>query len=580
MAATTQPPPPASSVSSTTANGTDLESQQPKTKASHFSLILDQAGITDAVLNYNYVGNGTTESPYLVEFLPNDPRNALNFSQSKKWFITILQAIATLAVAFASTAYSGGLTSILMEFHVSTEVVILGISMFVLGFAIGPLFWAPLSELYGRQIPFFISYMSLTAFNAGAAGAPTMAALIVLRFFAGSFGSSPLTNAGGIIADMFEARERGLATAFFAMAPFLGPTIGPIAGGFLGEHEGWRWVEGMMAIFTGIVWIVNSLVIPETYAPYLLRRRAAALSKKTGKVYISKIDVGRPHTTVATQFKVALLRPWILLFKEPIVLLTSIYMAIIYGTLYLCFAAFPIVFQQGRGWSPGTGGLAFIGIAVGMVFAVAGTILDQKRYMRAAEAAGGHAPPEARLPPTLVGSILIPAGLFWFAWTNGNDIHWVVCIIGSTIFSTGLVLVFLSLMNYLVDSYVIFAASVLAANSVLRSLFGAAFPLFTTYMYDDLGIHWASSIPAFLAVACVPFPFLFYKYGETIRMKCEFAAEAANVLQRMRTKHEEITEDQAVVEAQEAEKERRASNALRRSLTKTHTNTSARGAAS
>jgi MFS family permease len=68
--------------------------------------------------------------------------------------------------------------------------------------------------------------MALTAFNAGAAGAPTMAALIVLRFFAGSFGSSPLTNAGGVIADMFHANERGLATALFAMAPFLGPTIG------------------------------------------------------------------------------------------------------------------------------------------------------------------------------------------------------------------------------------------------------------------------------------------------------------------------------------------------------------------
>ncbi|RFN54849.1 hypothetical protein FIE12Z_878 [Fusarium flagelliforme] len=572
MTAATQIPPPESSASSTTANGADIESQRAETKASHFSLILDQTGITEAVINYNYAGNGTPESPYLVEFLPNDARNALNFPRSKKWIITILQAIATLAVAFASTAYSGGLASIIMEFHVSTEVVILGISMFVLGFAIGPLFWAPLSELYGRQIPFFFSYLALTAFNAGAAGAPTMAALIVLRFFAGSFGSSPLTNAGGVIADMFEARERGLATALFAMAPFLGPTIGPIAGGFLGENEGWRWVEGMMAIFTGVVWIINSLVIPETYAPYLLRRRAAALSKKTGKVYISKVDAGRPRHTVTEQFKIALLRPWVLLFKEPIVLLTSIYMAIIYGTLYLCFAAFPIVFQQGRGWSPGVGGLAFIGIAVGMMFAVAGTILDQKRYMRVVEANGGAAPPEARLPPTLVGSILIPVGLFWFAWTNGPDVHWIVSIIGSVFFATGLVLVFLSLLNYLVDSYVIFAASVLAANSVLRSLFGAAFPLFTTYMYDDLGIHWASSIPAFLAVACVPFPFLFYKYGENIRMRCEFASEAANVLERMRTKHEVITEDQAAEEAHEAELERRASNALRRSLTKSHTN--------
>ncbi|KAF5585111.1 multidrug resistance [Fusarium subglutinans] len=113
----------------------------------------------------------------------------------------------------------------------------------------------------------------------------------------------------------------------------------------------------------------------------------------------------------------------------------------------------------------------------------------------------------------------------------------------------------------------IFAASVLAANSILRSLFGAVFPLFTTYMYNDLGIHWASSISAFLAVACVPFPFLFHKYAKTIRMKCEYAAEAADVLQRMRTKHGMITEDQA-------ELERRASNALRRSLTEPRTSKS------
>lgn len=203
-----------------------MESQVSRTKATHFSLLLDQAGLDDAVLNHKYAGEGTTESPYLVEFLPNDPRNPITFSQTKKWTITVLQAIATLAVAFVSTAYSGGLSEILKDFRVSTQVSILGVSLFVLGFAIGPLFWAPLSELLGRQIPFTISYAGLTAFNAAAAGAPTMPALIVLRFFAGAFGSSPLTNAGGVIADMFDANERGIPTALFAMAPFLGPTIG------------------------------------------------------------------------------------------------------------------------------------------------------------------------------------------------------------------------------------------------------------------------------------------------------------------------------------------------------------------
>lgn len=357
---------------------------------------------------------------------------------------------------------------------------------------------------------------------------------MILRFFAGAFGSSPLTNSGGVIADMFHANDRGLAMALFAAAPFLGPCVGPIVGGFLGETEGWRWVEGLMAIFAGVVWIVNTVVVPETYAPVLLRRRADKLSALTGKVYVSRANLGN-RKTLGQQFKIALMRPWVLLFHEPIVILTSIYMAILYGTLYMLFAAFPIVFQQSRGWSPGVGGLAFIGVAVGMMIAVVYAAADNKRYQRAGEeAAGGAAPPEARLPPAIVGSVLLPVGLFWFAWTCGPSIHWIVPIIASAFFACGLVLVFLSLMNYLIDSYVLYAASVLAANAVLRSLFGAAFPLFTTYMYDNLGLHWASSVPAFLSLACMPFPYLFWRYGHRIRMRCKFAAEAAQMLAAMR----------------------------------------------
>ena len=288
-----------------------------------------------------------------------------------------------------------------------------------------------------------------------------------------------------------------------------------------------------MAIFTGVIWIACSLYVPETYAPVLLRRRAAKLSEMTGKVYVSKMDLANKAPR-AQQVKTTLLRPWILLFREPIVFLTAIYLAIVYGTLYLMFAAFPIVFQRGRGWSAGIGGLAFIGVAVGMLFAVAYSMFDNRRYARVAAASpGGMAPPEARLPPAIIGSVLLPIGLFWFAWTNGPEIHWVVPIIASGFFAAGLVSVFLSLLSYMIDSYTVFAASVLAANSVLRSLFGAAFPLFTTYMYQDLGIHWASSIPAFLALACTPFPLLFYIYGARIRKGCKYAAEAAAILQQM-----------------------------------------------
>lgn len=166
-----------------------------------------------------------------------------------------------------------------------------------------------------------------------------------------------------------------------------------------------------MAIFTGVLWIICTIFVPETYTPVLLRKRAAKLSKLTGKVYRSKQDIHQGKVSFREAFGTALSRPWILLFREPIVLLLSLYMAIIYGTLYMLFAAFPIVFQEGRGWSPGIGGLAFCGVAVGMMGAVAYSIWDNKRYIRAMEAdPSGFAPPEARLPPAIIGSIALPAG--------------------------------------------------------------------------------------------------------------------------------------------------------------------------
>ena len=509
------------------------------TKPTHWQLVSSHALLAPAVINHRYNGSGTEDDPYRVEFIANDPRDPMGFAMWKKWAITLLVAFATLAVSFVSSAYTGGVHQIIQDLHTSDGIVVLGVSLFVLGFAVGPLLWAPLSELYGCQFLFFFTYAALTAFNAGAAASQTIQTLVILRFFAGAFGSSPLTNAGGVIADMFPASQRGLAMSVFAAAPFMGPTLGPIVGGFLGETEGWRWVEGLMAIFTGSLWIIGALTIPETYAPVLLKNRAAAMSKKTGKIYKSKIECDRGgKQSLSQSFKVALSRPWVLLLKEPIVLLLSIYMAIIYGTLYMIFAAFPIVFQQNRHWSEGIGGLAFSGVAVGMIGAVIYTIPDNQRYLQA-EAAGidkgeGGAAPEARLPPSMIGSVWIPIGLFIFAWTHYPSIHWSVSIIFTAPFGFGMVLVFLSIMNYLIDSYTIYAASVLAANSVLRSTFGAIFPLFTTYMYDNLGIHWASTIPAFLALACVPFPFLFYKYGPVIRKKCKFAREAAEVMAKIK----------------------------------------------
>ena len=511
--------------------------EAPRTRGMpYWRIMTDQGVVTPEIIEYLYAGSGTDEDPYIVEWMPNDPRNPMQFDTRLKWLYTVIVAFATFAVSLSSSAYAGGISEVLKDLDVSQEVATLGVSLFVLGFAVGPLLFAPLSELIGRQIVFIITFLALSVLCAGAAGSQNVWTLLILRFFAGSFGSSPLTNAGGVIADIFPADQRGLATSLFAGAPFLGPTLGPVIGGFLGENAGWRWVQGFLAVFTGLIWMAETVCIPETYAPVLLHKRAQRLSSITGNVYRSKLEIERGKVSVREAFATALGRPWILLFAEPIVLLLSLYMAIVYGTLYMLFDAFPIVFQKIRGWSEGVGSLPFIAVMIGMMVAVGLNMYDNKRYVRIHHKHNGFAPPEARLPPTMFGGIAIPIGLFWFAWTNSSSIPWIVCVLATAPFGFGMVFVFLGIMNYLIDAYTIYAASVLAANSIIRSCFGAGFPLFTTYMYQNLGIHWASCVPAFLSLACVPFPFIFYHYGPSIRRKCKYAAEADDFMRALAQK--------------------------------------------
>ncbi|CAG8283390.1 unnamed protein product [Penicillium salamii] len=537
-------------VPSTAPSEAGTKSLQLPNSVPFWRLVTEPGVITQDVLDHQYPGAGTEDDPYSVNWLPNDFRNPLQLKTSLKWFITVIAALETLVVALVSSAYTGGILQIEEQFGATTEIATLGVSLYVLGFALGPLIWAPMSELFGRQSVFIGTYCGLTIFCAACIGAKNIETLLVFRFLSGAFGSSPFTNSGGVIADMFMARERGLALSAFALAPFLGPVIGPIAGGFLGMAAGWKWVMGLLAILCGVMWFLGAALKPETYAPVLLRQRAKTLSKLTGQVYVSKLDIDQGRVTLKAALKTSLSRPLILLFKEPIVLLLSIYLAIIYGTLYMLFGAFPIVYELHRGWNQGVSGLAFLGVMIGMLGAIAYSIPENTRYIKLLEKKGGYAPPEARLPPCMLASIALPVGLFWFAWTNSPDVHWLASIAAGVPFGFGMVLVFLSVFNYLIDAYTIFAASVLAANSLLRSLFGFAFPLFTGYMYTDLGIHWASCVPAFLALACVPFPFLLYKYGYSIRQHCKYSAQSEAFVQKILQGFKQAAEENAEPEAE------------------------------
>ncbi|KAG8166042.1 hypothetical protein KVR01_004594 [Diaporthe batatas] len=505
-------------------------------RVSHWRLVREPALVTREIVTHDWKGEGTADDPYLIDFIPNDPRNPINIPTGMRWLVAALNAFATLAMTFASSAYTSSVANLQQELGVSNETAFLGTSLFVLGFALGPLVWAPLSEAFGRRPVFLATYGAFVACNVAAALPDNIIVIVTFRGVAGALGSSALVNSGTVVADMFSLADRGRVSAVFSGAPFLGPVLGPIAGGFLSQSSGWKGVGVLIAGLTGALWMLYYFLVPETYAPVLLRLRAVLLTKTDprGKVFQSRMDKAKGVKSTAELLRTSMVRPFLLLFSETIVSIMSLYMAIIFGAMYMMFAEFPIVFQKGFGLSPGFSGLAFLGIAIGMIFALVFILFQNKAYIKVAKASpGGRAPPETRLGPARIGAVMAPIGLAIFAVTNSPEFSFYIPVAATVPFGFGMVIIFLSLLNYLVDTYTVYAGSAIAAATAIRSIFGAVFPLFTRIMFEKLGVHGGAAVPAALAAVCIPFPFLFIRYGKQIREKAKFATEARALALKM-----------------------------------------------
>jgi len=388
----------------------------------------------------------------------------------------------TFVITFASSVFSTATQPTAQEFGVSTEVMILGTSLFVLGFAVGPIIWGPLSELYGRKLPLFIGYTLFAIFQIPVAVAVNLETIMLCRFFGGVFGSAPLGIVGGALADFWGPVDRGVAVCIFAGATFIGPVAGPIMGGFITmSYLGWRWTAWITMIMAALFGITGLFLIPETFAPLLLQKRAKKIRFETKNWAIhAPADESKVDFMVIVQKY--LLRPFAMLVSEPILLVVTLYMALIYGILYLFFEAYPIAFQEERGWNAGVGALPFLGILVGVVLAgIFITVTTKTRFARKLKEEG-HVVPEERLLPMIAGGAIFPAGMFWFAWTSNPNITWVPQVLAGIPIGMGILMIFLQGLNYLIDVYMMNANSAIAANTFVRSFLGGGFPLFATYM--------------------------------------------------------------------------------------------------
>ncbi|KAK0346899.1 hypothetical protein LTR91_021349 [Friedmanniomyces endolithicus] len=434
------------------------------------------------------------KDPDLVEFDgPQDPGNPLNWPVRKRIAITLSMGMMTFVVTFETK-----------------------------GFVLGPICFGPASEVYGRRVPLFSGYIVFAIFQIPVAVAQNVETIMLCRFIGGFAASAPLAVVAGALADIWGPLDRAYAICVFAASAFSGPVAGPIIGGFVTEsYLGWRWTQWLTLIMAALFGGIGLFIIEETSAARILQIRAKKLRFET-KNWALHAKADEKQITVRTILTVYLIRPFVMLGQEPILACITAYMSVLYGILYLLFEAYPIEFHEIRGWSLGVSALPFCAFLVGIGGGTGLMAFSTATNFKRSFLKHGKAVPEERLPPMIICAIILPIALFWFAWTSEKHISWVPSVIATGFLGGSLLVTFWQGINYLIDCYGFYSNSAIAVNTFIRSIAGAVFPLFASQMYRGLGVPWATSILAFICVAFIPAPILFYKYGARIRARSRF----------------------------------------------------------
>ncbi|KAK9427602.1 major facilitator superfamily domain-containing protein [Lipomyces doorenjongii] len=455
-----------------------------------------------------------------------DPENPKNWSAKKKWFTTFIVSSFTFITPVSSSMVAPALERMAAELQISSDVESqLVLSIFILAYAVGPLFLGPMSEIYGRVPVLQLANLFYFVFNLACGFAKTKKQLLAFRFLSGLGGSAPLAIGGGVLGDTWRAHERGKSLAVYSLAPLLGPAVGPIAGGFIVENSTWRWVFYATSIADAAIQVSGVFFLRETYAPKILYQKCKKLKKQSGNLNLrTEYDDGlHSHS-----FKLinSAVRPFRLLGTQPIVQVLAIYMAYIYGMLFLVLSTFPTLWTGRYHESSGISSLNYVALGVGFfIGAQFSAPLNDCIFRRLKARNKGQEKPEYRVPLMVPGSMLVPVGLFWYGWSAQMHTHWIVPDIGVGIFAIGNIVAFQCIQTYLVDAYTRYAASALAAATVLRSLAGFGFPLFAPTMYKALDYGWGNSVLAFVGIVLgVPAPLLLWRFGEPLRQKSPFAA--------------------------------------------------------
>ncbi|PIL36204.1 MFS general substrate transporter [Ganoderma sinense ZZ0214-1] len=472
-------------------------------------------------------------STYIIDWEgPDDPENPRNWTFGKKWVVTTMVSAYVFMSPVSSSMMAPASARIAAHLGVTGSTLIaLQTSIFLGGYAAGPLVLGPLSEAFGRQRILQFANFWYLAWNLGCAFVRDERELLLFRFLSGFGGNGLITIGGGVLGDVWPPAQRGQAVAVYTLAPLLGPVVGPMCGAWIAERGDWRWVFWAPTIVAVVVQLVGLYFLEETYPPVILARKARRIRR--GLVDLERSD---QYTTVRTIFDGAdrewrnfvinaLVRPFVLFVREPIIQLLGCYMAFMYGTLYLFLTTIPLIFRGVYNEPLGIAGLNYIAIGIGLTGAsqISARLLDVM-YMRLMKKNGGVGKPEYRLLFMFPGTVLLPTGLLITGWTARPDIHWIVPDLAIVLVGAGMVLNFQAIQMYVIDAFTLHCASALAAVMFFRSVAACVFPLFAPAMYNALHYGRGDTILACAAIAIGgPSSLLFLLYGERVRNASRYA---------------------------------------------------------
>lgn len=462
---------------------------------------------------------------------PDDKENPKNWPLPTKVLFITMVGLLTTSIYIGSSIYVPGVQQIMEDFNVSLTVGYLPMSLFVIGYGIGPMVFSPLSEhpAIGRVYIYVITLAIFVILQVPTALSKNIGSLIVLRFLAGIFASPALATGGASVGDVLTLSWIPVGLASWGISAVCGPVLGPLIGGAISVGLNWRWTFWFLLILSGFTFTVLFFFFPETSQATLLYRKAQRLRKRAdnnkilseGHLKIEQMHIN--EVTVDT-----LWRPIEIMFGEPVVFFINLYIALMYAIMYLWFEAFPIVFVETHGFTMVETGVGYVSIMVGVFLGSAGYLPAIYKAFTVPMERGEWQQPEIFLPTSIVGAVCQPIGVFIFAWSATASAHWIAPLIGATLFAVGAFVGFQTLFNYLAFSFPRYQASVFAGNGLFRAGLAAAFPLFANALYRNLGpknfpIGWGCSILGFFNLAMIAIPVLLYTNGVKLRARSKYA---------------------------------------------------------